>query len=252
MEWILKNKLEFPVFEEVKSMPKDYLIVIPKNRENKGFSIKYNFDQLKFDVSSWFLNQYWSGIINLKDKKIIQSTVDWFIKIPNECSIDLLLAPYISTPDDLNLNSQLLQSAFEKNIKSFEFYQKNVYSNPILLFIKDLIEHNTTLNKLYLQVYGQEELKEILKMLPNQHNLWMVTIRVIGQVSDKEIYDLCMNYKQKSLSTIIHFWEVKYINILFTLLYSLLKCRYFQLMFLLHLLIIVILILKYLKNKALT
>ena len=85
--------------------------------------------------------------------------------------MELVLAPYISNPEDVRINSELLVSAFEKNIKMLEFYQKNSYSNSMLLVLKDLIEANTTLNILYLEVYGQEQLKEFLKMLPNKHNL---------------------------------------------------------------------------------
>ena len=45
------KKLDFPVFEEVKIAPQDYLIVFPKYLSTKDFSISYNFDQLKFDIS---------------------------------------------------------------------------------------------------------------------------------------------------------------------------------------------------------
>lgn len=60
----------------------------------------------------------------------------------------------------------------------------------MLLKLRDLIETNASLNRLYVQVYGQAELKELLRLLPSKHNLCMITVRVIGAVTDRELFDL--------------------------------------------------------------
>lgn len=103
------KQMQFPVFDDVTFIPKDYIIVFPKFRIEADFSINYHFEQLKFDISSLFVNKQCSGTIDLQNKKISSSTVEYFTTIPSECRIDMLLNTFISNQEDIDLNCLLLE-----------------------------------------------------------------------------------------------------------------------------------------------